>query len=204
VPQKRATKKKKTAGKRVVGPIRAFKTPKDFGAWLEKNHGKSNGLCVRLAKKKSGIKSITYPEALEVALCYGWIDGIKLPESERTWLQRFSPRRSRSVWSKINREKATALIESGRMRPPGHAEIERAKTDGRWEAAYDAPSRAQVPPEFQSELESNPGAKAFFESLDRINRYAIIWRIQTATSAKARQRRMRSLIEMLEKGEKLH
>ena len=187
-----------------MGPIRAFKTQKDFSVWLERNHGKSTGLWVRLAKKDSGIKSITYPDAVEVALCYGWIDALKLPENEMTWLQRFLPRRPRSLWSKINTERAIALIESGRMQPPGLAEIERARADGRWESAYDSPSRAKVPPEFQSELDRNPRAQAFFETLDRVNRYAIIWRIQTAREGEARQRRVRSLIEMLEKGEKLH
>jgi uncharacterized protein YdeI (YjbR/CyaY-like superfamily) len=204
LPPKRATKKRKASGKVAVGPIRAFKTPEDFSNWLQKNHGKSTGLWVRLAKKNSGIRSITYAEALEVALCYGWIDALKLPENEKTWLQRFLPRRPRSLWSKINTERAIALIESGRMQPPGLAEIERARADGRWESAYDSPSRAKVPPEFQSELDRNPRAKSFFETLDRVNRYAIIWRIQTATEGETRQRRVRSLIEMLEKGEKLH
>jgi len=187
-----------------VPPIRAFKTQNDFSAWLEKNHGRSSGLWVRLAKKNSGIKSITYAEALEVALCYGWIDALKRPENERTWLQRFLPRRPKSLWSKINRDRALALIESGRMHAAGLAEIDRAKSDGRWEAAYDSPSRATVPPDFQKELDRNPMAKAFFETLDRINRYAIIWRIQTAKEGEAKQRRTRALIEMLEKGEKLH
>ena len=204
MPAKRAAKKGKASGKAAAGPIRAFKTQKDFIAWLENNHDKSTGLWVRLAKKDSGIKSITYAEAVEVALCYGWIDALKLPESEKTWLQRFLPRRPRSLWSKINRERALALIESGRMRPPGLAEIERARADGRWESAYDSPSRAQVPPEFQSELDRNPRARAFFDTLDRVNRYAIIWRIQTARQGETRQRRVRSFIEMLEKGEKLH
>jgi uncharacterized protein YdeI (YjbR/CyaY-like superfamily) len=204
VPQKRAAKKRKTASKPAVPPIRAFKTQNDFSAWLEKNHGRSSGLWVRLAKKNSGIKSITYAEALEVALCYGWIDALKRPENERTWLQRFLPRRPKSLWSKINRDRALALIESGRMHAAGLAEIDRAKSDGRWEAAYDSPSRATVPPDFQKELDRNPMAKAFFETLDRINRYAIIWRIQTAKEGEAKRRRTRALIEMLEKGEKLH
>ncbi len=202
--QKRATKKRKPTGKPAVAPIRAFKTQKDFSAWLEKNNGKSTGLWVRIAKKDSGIKSITYQEALEVALCYGWIDALKLPENEKTWLQRFLPRRPKSLWSKINREKVIALIEGGRMHAAGLAEIERAKSDGRWEAAYDSPSRATVPPDFQRELDRNPKAKVFFETLDRINRYAIIWRVQTARTAEIRQNRVRSFIEMLEKGEKLH
>jgi uncharacterized protein YdeI (YjbR/CyaY-like superfamily) len=204
VPQKRAAKKGKPTGKPAVAPIRAFKTQNDFSAWLEKNHGKSTGLWVRMAKKDSGIKSITYAEALEVALCYGWIDALKRPENDKTWLQRFLRRRPKSLWSKINRERATALIEGGRMHAAGLAEIERAKSDGRWEAAYDSPSRATVPPDFQKELDRNPKARVFFDTLDRINRYAILWRVQTARTAESRQNRVRSFIEMLEKGEKLH
>lgn len=184
--------------------IRAFKTPQAFADWLEKNHAKADGLWVRLGKKGSGLKSITYAEALEVALCYGWIDALKLPENEKTWLQRFLPRRQKSLWSKINRDKALALIESGRMHAAGHAEIERAKSDGRWEAAYDPPSKATVPPELERELDRNPKAKAFFEKLDRINRFAIIWRVQTATTAENRQNRIQTLVDMLEKGKTIH
>jgi uncharacterized protein YdeI (YjbR/CyaY-like superfamily) len=201
---KPSTKSSTKSSSRAQGLIRGFKTTKDFSDWLEKNHAKSDGLWLRIAKKNSGIRSITYAEALEVALCYGWIDALKLPENEKTWLQRFLPRRPKSLWSKINRERAVGLIESGRMHAAGIAEIERAKRDGRWDAAYDPPSRATVPADFQQELDSNPRAKAFFEALDRINRFAIIWRIQTATTAEARQRRVRALLEMLEKGKKLH
>jgi len=172
--------------------------------WLEKNHDKSSGLWVRIAKKGSGIKSITYAEALEEALCYGWIDALKLPENEKTWLQRFLPRRPKSIWSKINRDKALALIENGRMHAAGLSEIDRAKSDGRWEAAYDSPSRATVPQELQNALDRNRKAKEFFEKLDRINRYAIIWRIQTANTPETRESRLRTLIDMLEKGTTLH
>jgi uncharacterized protein YdeI (YjbR/CyaY-like superfamily) len=201
--------KTKTAGRRKAPakkpePTRAFKTQQAFADWLEKNHNKSSGLWVRLAKKGSGLKSINYQEALEIALCYGWIDALKRPENEKTWLQRFLPRREKSLWSKINREKAIALTASGRMCPPGLAEIERAKSDGRWEAAYDSQSNATVPPEFQSALDRNPKAKAFFDGLDRLNRYAVIWRIQTALTTETRENRTRSLIEMLEKGKTLH
>ena len=197
-------KQKKKARDSALGPIRGFKTQKDFASWLDKNHEKSSGLWVRIAKKGSGIKSLTYAEALEAALSYGWIDGLKKPESEKAWLQRFVPRRPKSLWSKINRDKALALIAAGQMKAAGHAEIERAKKDGRWEAAYDSPSKATVPADLQQELDRHPGAAEFFRTLDRINRYAIIWRVQTAKKAETRQKRVRSFIEMLEKGEKLH
>jgi uncharacterized protein YdeI (YjbR/CyaY-like superfamily) len=185
-------------------PTRTFRTRDDFATWLEKNHHRSSGIWARIARKGGGLKSMTYQEALEVALCYGWIDALKRPEDERAWLQRFVPRRPRSLWSKINREKALGLIERGEMRPAGHAEIERAKQDGRWDAAYDSPSRATVPAELETELARRPKAKRFFDGLDRINRYAIIWRVQTAKTPETRARRMAKLMEMLEKGETLH
>ena len=147
---------------------------------------------------------MTHPEALETALCYGWIDALRLPESEKTYLQRFLPRRPKSLWSKINRARALARIESGRMHAAGFAEVERAKNDGRWEAAYDPQSNAVVPLEFQAELDRHPKAKQFFETLDRVNRYAVIWRVQTARTPGARENRTRTLIAMLEKGKKLH
>jgi uncharacterized protein YdeI (YjbR/CyaY-like superfamily) len=186
------------------GAVRGFKTRKDFAAWLEKNHKTSPALWVRIARKGSGIKSITYAEGVEVALCYGWIDAQKLPESKTTWLQRFMPRRPRSIWSKVNREKALALIANGQMTQAGIVEIERAKTDGRWEAAYDSQGGASVPPDFEEALERHPKAKAFFKSISAANRYAITWRLQTAKKAETRAKRMRTFIEMLEKGETLH
>jgi uncharacterized protein YdeI (YjbR/CyaY-like superfamily) len=197
-------KKKKTVADWESAPIKAFKTTRAFADWLEKNHSKSAGIWMRIAKKDSGKKTINYAEGLEVALCYGWIDAHKRPESEATWLQRFVPRRPKSGWSKINRDKANALIESGQMRARGLAEIERARADGRWDAAYDSPAKAQVPDDFLRELDRRPKAKAFFETLNRINRYAIIWRLQTAKNDETRQRRARSFIDMLEKGETLH
>ena len=186
------------------GAIRGFKTRKDFAAWLEKNHKTSPALWVRIAKKNSGVSSITYGEGVEVALCYGWIDAQKLPEDETAWLQRFMPRRPRSIWSKVNREKVLALIASGEMKPTGLEEIERARKDGRWEAAYDSPSAAAVPADFEKELDRHPKAKAFYKTLTRANSYAILWRLQTAKKAETRAKRMRSFIEMLEKGETLH
>ena len=188
----------------VSEPTRTFRTRKDFASWLEKNHARSTGIWARIARKGGGLKSMTYQEGLEVALCYGWIDALKRPEDETAWLQRFVPRRPKSLWSRINREKALALIESGHMRAAGHAEVERAKQDGRWDAAYDSPSRASVPAELDAELARRPTAKAFFDNLDRVNRYAIIWRVQTATSPEARARRIERLVTMLERGETLH
>jgi len=197
-------KKKNAVTGSAPGAVRGFKTRKEFAAWLDKNHKTSPALWVRMARKGSGIKSITYAEGVEVALCYGWIDAQKLPESETAWLQRFMPRRPRSIWSKVNREKALALIASGQMTRAGLVEIERAKTDGRWEAAYDSQAGASVPPDFEEALERHPKAKAFFKSISAANRYAITWRLQTAKKAETRAKRMRRFIEMLEKEETLH
>jgi uncharacterized protein YdeI (YjbR/CyaY-like superfamily) len=197
-------KKKTAVTGSAPGAIRGFKTRKDFAAWLEKNHKTSPALWVRIAKKNSGVSSITYGEGVEVALCYGWIDAQKLPEDETAWLQRFMPRRPRSIWSKVNREKVLALIASGEMKPAGLEEIDRARKDGRWEAAYDSPSAAAVPADFEKELDRHPKAKAFYKTLNRANSYAILWRLQTAKKAETRAKRMRSFIEMLEKGETLH
>ncbi|MEA2766699.1 MAG: hypothetical protein QOK07_3103 [Gemmatimonadaceae bacterium] len=184
--------------------VLAFKDAKAWASWLAKNQTATDGLWMRIAKKASGLKSITYPEALEIALCYGWIDGQKKPESDTTWLQRFVPRRPRSIWSKINREKALGLIASGRMQAAGLEEIERAKKDGRWEAAYDSPKNAPVHPDFQKALDKNPRASAFFKTVNAANRYAIIWRLHTAKKSETRERLTRKFIEMLEKGETLH
>lgn len=197
-------KKKTAVTGSAPGAIRGFKTRKDFAAWLEKNHRTSPALWVRIARKASGTKSITYAEGVEVALCYGWIDAQKLTEDETAWLQRFMPRRPRSIWSKVNREKVLALIAGGEMKPAGLEEIERARKDGRWEAAYDSPSAAAVPADFEKELDRHPKAKAFYKTLTRANTYAILWRLQTAKKAETRAKRMRSFIEMLEKGETLH
>jgi uncharacterized protein YdeI (YjbR/CyaY-like superfamily) len=199
------TKTKSSAGSaRAVEPTRAFKDAKAWDSWLAKNHMTANGMWMRLAKKASGTKSITYAEAVEVALCYGWIDGLKRPESATTWLQRFTPRRAKSIWSEINREKALGLITSGRMQPAGLEQVERAKRDGRWDAAYQSPKSATMPPDFQKELNRHPKAKAFFKTLSRTNSYAIMWRIQTAKKPETRERRIRTYIEMLEKGESIH
>lgn len=195
---------KGSSGVGANAPIRAFKDPKAWEAWLSKNQTAADGIWIRIAKKASGTKSVNQPEAVEVALCYGWIDAQARPESAAAWLQRFVPRRPRSIWSKINRERALALIASGRMRPAGLEQIERAKQDGRWEAAYDSSRTATVPADFEKELELNPKAQAFFKTISAANRYAILWRLQTAKKAETRAKRLRSFIEMLEKGETIH
>jgi len=184
--------------------MRLFKSKQDWAAWLEKNHRKSTGLWIRLAKKNSRMPSVSYQEALEVALCYGWIDGQKRPESDQIWRQRFLPRSGKSIWSKINREKALGLIATGEMKAAGQEAIENAKKNGRWEAAYDSPSGATVPSDFQAALDGNARAKAFFEKLDRANRYAVLWRIQTVKKAETRERKLREFIGMLERKEKIH
>ena len=185
-------------------PVILFAKPKDWQAWLKANHTESKGLWLRLAKKASGIESINYAEALDVALCYGWIDGQKKSYDETSWLQKFTPRGAKSIWSKINREKALALIESGQMKPAGLKTIESAKQDGRWDAAYDSQSKATVPEDFQAALDQNAKAKAFFDTLKKYNRYAILFRIQTAKKAETRSRRIQQCIEMLEKHETFH
>lgn len=185
-------------------PIVLFEEQAAWEAWLDENHASSPGLWLRLAKKAAGLESVSYAEALEVALCYGWIDGQKRSYDESSWLQKFTPRRARSIWSKINREKAEALIASGRMKAAGLAAVESAKQDGRWEAAYDSPSNATVPDDFQAELDKNAEAKAFFATLNSTNRYAILHRIQTARKAETRARRIQQFIEMLAKKEKLY
>ena len=184
--------------------IRLFATPASWAAWLEKNHGKSASLWLRLAKKGSGLRSVTYAEALEAALCYGWIDGEKRGESEQAWLQRFLPRSAGSIWSKINRDKAVALIASGRMKAAGFAAVEAAKKAGRWDAAYDSPKAAKVPGDFQEALDANPRAEKFFQALDGANRYAVLFRIQTVKKAETRARKIREFVEMLERGERIH
>ena len=147
---------------------------------------------------------MTYAEALEIALCYGWIDGQKRGESDEAWLQRFLPRSAKSIWSKINREKATALIESGRMKAAGLRAVEAAKKDGRWEAAYDSPRGAKVPDDFQMALDASPRAREFFRTLDGANRYAVLFRIQTVKKAETRARKIREFVEMLERNETIH
>ena len=185
-------------------PILLFATPADLEAWLEENHASSTGLWLKIAKKGSGFDSVSYAQALELALCFGWIDSQKRGFDERHFLQRFTPRRPRGKWSLINREKAEALIASGAMRPAGLAEVEAAKADGRWEAAYAGQRTAEVPEDLRRELDRNEVACEFFARLDSANRYAILYRLQEAKKPETRERRLRKYIAMLERGEKIH
>jgi len=185
-------------------PIRLFADPGELESWLEESHDSSAGVWLKIAKKGSREPSVTYAEALELALCFGWIDSQKRGLDEAFFLQRFTPRRPRGRWSKINREKAEALIEAERMRPAGLAEVETAKADGRWEAAYAGQRTAEVPSDLQRELDANPVAREFFDGLDSANRYAIVYRLDEAKKPETRERRLRKFLGMLERGEKVH
>ena len=184
-------------------PVILFETQKTWGKWLEKNET-SAGVWVQVAKKGSGIQSITYQQALEVALCFGWIDGLKNAWDEKSWIQRFTARKPNSKWSKINREKALELIEIGKMRPSGFASIEIAKQKGIWDTAYDSQKNITVPDDFQAELDKNPEAAEFFETLESINRYAILYRLQTARTRELRAKKIRQFMDMLKQKKKFH
>ncbi len=175
-----------------------------WAAWLRKHHARSTGVWLRIAKKGADDVSISYPEALEVALCFGWIDALKKNDGPQHWVQRFTPRAKRSIWSKVNREKALALVAQGRMQPAGLTEMQRARADGRWQAAYDPQSASTVPPDLQAAFDAEPAAQAFFETLDSKNRYAVLFRLQTAKLAATRARRIETFVAMLARGEKLH
>lgn len=182
----------------------AFATQAQFRTWLDKNHSKGPGVWVKLAKKASGIKTVNYAEAVEVALCYGWIDGLARRLDEDYYIQRFTPRRARSKWSKINRGKVERLISEEKMKPAGLAEVERAKEDGRWDAAYDSPSTIEIPDDLKRELRKEPQAREFFESLNKSNRYAVLSQIADAKKPETRARRIAKFVTMLKAGEKLY
>ena len=183
-------------------PILEFKTAKAFETWLVKNHDNSTGLWIKIFKKDSGEKTVSYAEALDIALCYGWIDGQKQAFDELAWLQKFCPRREKSIWSKINIGHVERLINEGRMRPGGLKAIEKAKADGIWEKAYDSPSKMTMPEDFLKELSKNKKAEAFFKGLNKTNLFTIGFRLQTAKKQETREKRMKEIIEMLAKGEK--
>jgi uncharacterized protein YdeI (YjbR/CyaY-like superfamily) len=185
-------------------PILLFASPGELEAWLEENHAVDEGAWLKIAKRGSGVESVTYAEALELALCFGWIDSQKRGFDERYFLQRFTPRRPRGKWSQINRAKAEALIAAGAMRPAGLAEVDAAKADGRWEAAYAGQRTAEVPADLQRELDGNEAAGEFFAALDSANRYAILYRLEEAKKPETRERRLRKFVAMLERGEKIH
>jgi uncharacterized protein YdeI (YjbR/CyaY-like superfamily) len=185
-------------------PILPFASKTKWAAWLAKQHDTSAGVWLKLAKKDSGLPSVTYEEALDIALCYGWIDGQKKGFDDQYWLQKFTPRGPKSIWSKINTEKAERLIAAGEMKPAGLKAVEAARQDGRWEAAYSSQRNMSVPEDFQAALDKNKKANAFFTTLNSANRYAILFRVQTAKKAETRAKRIQLFIEMLERGEKLY
>ncbi len=181
-----------------------FKTSVDFRRWLVKNHVKSEGLWLRISKKDAEEKSLTYAEALDQALCYGWIDGQKKPFDELSWLQKFTPRRSKSGWSKLNTQHVERLTKAGAMTPAGLKAVEAAKVDGRWEAAYASPKNASPPEDFLKELAKNKKAKAFFETLNKANVYSIVYRLHTAKKPESREKRMKTILAMMEQGRAFH
>lgn len=184
-------------------PILAFKTPEAFESWLEKQHADSAGIWMKIYKKDSGVKTISYAEALDVALCFGWIDGQKQKFDETAWLQKFCPRTAKSIWSKVNIGHVERLINASRMRPAGLEAIEKAKADGRWEKAYDSSKNMTIPEDFLKALAKNKKAETFFKSLNKTNLFIIGFRLQTAKKPETREKRMKDIIEKLAKGEKL-
>ena len=190
--------------KSVELPILPFANKKKWTDWLTKQHDKSGGIWLKLAKKDSGIASVTYDEALESALCYGWIDGQKKGLDDKYWLQKFTPRAPKSIWSKINTEKVERLIKSGEMMPAGLKAIGAAKKHGRWDAAYASQKNISIPEDFQAALDRHQKAKDFFATLKSAERYSFLFRIQTAKKAETRAKRIQQFIEMLEKNEKFH
>jgi uncharacterized protein YdeI (YjbR/CyaY-like superfamily) len=184
--------------------ILSFKSASEFRGWLEKNHAACDGIWLRIAKKDSGTPSISYAEALDQALCHGWIDGQKQSHDAESWLQKFTPRRAKSGWSKVNTQHAERLIQAGHMTAAGHAAIAAAKTDGRWQAAYDSPRNAAPPEDFLKALAKDKKAKSFFETLNRANVYAIVYRLQTAKKPETREKRMKLILDMMARGEKFH
>lgn len=186
-------------------PIKSFDSAKQWKKWLVEHHATGDsGIWLRIFKKNSGEATITYDEALDEALCFGWIDGQKKKYDEKSWLQKFTPRRSKSIWSKRNKTRASQLIEEKRMQPPGLKEIEAAKKDGRWSSAYDSPKNMEVPADFIKELEKNKKANEFFKTLNKANLYAIAWRLHTAKKSETRAGRMKIILEMMKNRQKLY
>jgi uncharacterized protein YdeI (YjbR/CyaY-like superfamily) len=181
-----------------------FKSSRAFRSWLGKNHGRAEGIMLRIYKKDSGVATVTYAQALDQALCFGWIDGQKQPCDAQSWLQKFTPRRRGSGWSKRNTEHAQRLIDSGEMAAAGLDEIKAAQADGRWKVAYAAFGSAAVPNDFLAELACNKKAHAFFKTLNKTNLYSIVYRLQTAKKPETREKRKQTIIAMLARGEKFH
>lgn len=191
-----------TAAPAIVSTL--FESAKAFESWLKKNHAVSDGLWLQIAKKGANEPSVTYAEAVEIALCWGWIDGQKRGLDAQHFMQRFTPRRSHSIWSKINVDKVAALVEAGRMQPAGQAQVDAAKADGRWAQAYDGARTATMPDDLQAAIDAVPKAKAFFATVNASNRYAVLWRVQTAVKPETRAKRIARLVDMLARGETVH
>jgi len=185
-------------------PVVAFPSREAWSAWLAENHGQAAGVWLRLERKGAGPAPLTHPEALEAAIAHGWIDGTRKRLDERHYLQRFTPRRARSKWPRINRDKAMELIERGEMTAAGLAEVERARADGRWDAAYAGQRTMEVPGDFEAELERNPAAAELFAALDSRNRYAILYRISDAKKPETRSRRIAKFVAMLNEGNTIY
>ena len=185
-------------------PIVSFESPAEWVRWLGENHEVSPGIWLRMFKKATGKPSINYDEALDGALCFGWIDGQKKTYDEVSWIQKFTPRRPRSTWSKRNREHVERLIAGGQMQEAGRRQVELAKADGRWDNAYDSPKDMEIPADFLKALAKSKKAKRFFDSLNKTNLYAIAWRLQTAKRPETREKRMKAILQMMEDGKKLH
>lgn len=182
----------------------SFRSSKELRAWMAKEHARASGLLLRIYKKDSGVPSVTYAEALDQALCFGWIDGQKLPFDADSWVQKFTPRKAKSGWSKINVAHVDRLIQEGQMTPAGLKEVEAAKADGRWTTAYDSFANATVPPEFVEALARNAKAKQFYATLNKTNLYSIAYRLQTAKRPETKIKRIKLIIDMLARGEKFH
>lgn len=181
-----------------------FESEKEWREWLSRHYTQTEGVWMKVAKKSAGVKSITIGDALDTALCYGWIDGQRRSYDDAFYLQKYTPRRPKSLWSKVNIAKVEALIAAGRMQESGFAAIAAAKADGRWDAAYASQRTAETPPELEAALAKNPKAKAFYETLNKTNRYAVIWRLLTAKTEKTKQARLEKMIAMLEDGKTFH
>jgi uncharacterized protein YdeI (YjbR/CyaY-like superfamily) len=181
-----------------------FESASQWDNWLAKNHSKSNGIWIRLFKKASGVSSVSVSDAVDVALCYGWITGQSRPYDEKSWLDQFVPRRPKSIWSKINTKRAEMLIKQGRMKPAGLKQVEEARRDGRWDRAYSPPSTAKLPQDFIKALRKNKQAEKFFKTLNRANTYSVVFRLETAKNEEQRKMKIKKMIKMFERGEKFH
>lgn len=187
-----------------IHPVKKFASAKKWEEWLAKNHASSDGVQLHFYKKDTGKQTMTYAEALDVALCFGWIDGQSNTFDAHSWVQNFTPRRKRSIWSKRNREHIARLTKEKRMHASGLAAVAAAKADGRWEQAYDSPKDMKIPKDFLDALKKSKKAYAFFETLNKSNTYAIAWRLQTAKKPETREKRMKLILEMMKEGKKFH